>query len=640
MSLVQIETARETAHGKIVFVDNFFCSVSGRTVTVQIDPHLGLMSLGAVLEAAGHKVEICDPKALFLKGGWSVPQSSFLDAWAQDLLKRRADIIGFTAYGRTLPFAIRVAQRIKLADPRQKIVLGGPHATILGARLLEEFECFDVVACYEAEPIINKLVDALLTGQGLNSIPGMVHRSGAIVVANPRLTVLPHMDDIPEAALHLYPIDALKLTELAIEAGRGCPYECTFCSTSSFFQRRYRLKSSRRMIEEMENARARYGIAVFNLNHDLFGLVKPSLREFCELAGGRGLSWKCSMRPDTLDPDLIAALAIAGCRHIYFGVETGSKRMQRTLGKRLDLSRTNTLIAKVLETGINCTVSFITGFPEETVDDQDETMDYLGKLLALSPRGVLPQLHILSPEPGSPLSDKGGELHFDGFGPEAGDFLDQELITRYPDIFSVFYHYPSVVPRWRTILASMFVTHVMSTLGYALTVHIVANFFSGSLAAFFREIVREPASGAEHRLADFESALSLLWLSVDRVIASLANVAPYMADAVRFSRILSATRRQPSFRSTGRSSQLASLAHFDYDIQTMVKVIVEEPARQLPPQMGKSGGRWCLISEDTSEHLMIAEVARGLAAELEREANAGALVHQRLQALDALVFEL
>ena len=299
---------------KVLLVDNFWCRRVGPGFRVDISPHLGLMSLAAMLEAAGHEARILDPKLLFRVGGFDGGDEPFRRAWAEACLASGADVVGFTAYGRTLPPVLRVAELLRERRPDLPILLGGPHATIMAPHLVAAFESLTVVVRYEAEPIVVPLVEALGSGASLAHIPNLVYRENGRVVETRREPIMVDLDELPELALHLYPDSELRRTEMSLEAGRGCPFACTFCSTANFFQRRYRLKSNERLLDEMERARARYGVNVFNLNHDLFGLKKKSLREFCALAEGRGFLWKCSMRSDTLDPGLLGELRSAGCR--------------------------------------------------------------------------------------------------------------------------------------------------------------------------------------------------------------------------------------------------------------------------------------------------------------------------------------
>jgi radical SAM superfamily enzyme YgiQ (UPF0313 family) len=605
----------EADPARVVLVDNFFSQRVGDRTPVPIVPHLGLMSLAAVLEGSGHNVEILDPKILFVGGRWATPDGRFLRAVAENLLDRAADVIGFTAYGRSLPFAVKVARELKAIGVAAPILLGGPHPTILGPMILESFTCFDVVVRYEAERVILPLVEALRAGSDLGSIPNLVIRRDGQVVATPLEIEPPEMDDLPRPSLHLYPIEALRLADLAIEAGRGCPFACTFCSTATFFRRRYRLKSNLQMVEEMEAIRRTYGVASFDLNHDLFGLVRRSVLEFCALVEGRGFSWRCSMRPDTVDGPLIEALALAGCSHLYFGIETGSPRLQGVIKKRLDLAETRRTLRLVHDAGIAFTASFITGFPEETETDQDETLDMIGELLALSPDRVKLQLHVLSPEPGSALADRAGyRVTFDGIGPEADELLDDELIRDHPEIFSVFHHFESVVPRWRSLLASIFVMRLIPELGLPATAHLTHVAFEGRLSRLFLAVT----GAGPHPRQDFEASRALLHRGVDDVLASLPAHLAYLRDLVRLSRALQwlddppADARLPS-GSLGdggsRAWEVVVVARFDHDVTALARDILRDPTRVPTGRAAATSEYWCLLYQDAFGNPCVAGVS-------------------------------
>jgi len=524
---------------KILLVDNFWCRRVGSGLQVDISPHLGLMSLAAVLEAGGHEAAILDPKLLFRAGRFASAGADFRQAWADACEHSGADIVGFTAYGRTLPPVLDVARELRRRRPQLPILLGGPHATIMATPLMAAFDCLTAVVRHEAEPIIVALVESIGAGRPLTEIPNLVYREDGRIVETRRDPMLVDMDTLPYPALHLYPEAELRRIEMSLEAGRGCPFACTFCSTANFFQRRYRLKSNARLIDEMERARARYGVNVFNLNHDLFGLKKSSLREFCRLVEGRGFVWKCSMRSDTLDPSLLDELERAGCRDIYFGIETGSARLQAVVKKRLDLALTRETVAKVIAQGLQCTVSFITGFPDETEDDQDATLDLIGEFLAAGAPQLRAQLHTLSPEPGSELGDAAEGLRFDGVGPEADDIHDRDLIAAHPDIFSVFHHFPTALPRWRVVTASFLVMTLAPQMGIPFLNHLLSQHFDGRLSQFFHRLFPAPPDAP---LQDHDAIVDALWSALERLVGELSADAPWLPDMLSLSKLLSSIR--------------------------------------------------------------------------------------------------
>src|SRR5262249_2937518 len=149
----------------------------------------------------------------------------------------------------------------------------------------------------------------------------------------------------------------------------------------------------------------------------------------------------------------------------------------------------------------------ITGFPEETEADQDSTLDLIGQLLEIDPWKVLVQLHVLSPEPGSELAERSEAIAFDGVGPEADDLVDAELVSRHPNIFSVFYHFEAGPPRWRTVYASAFVTYLLPDLGTPLVTFLRRGLFGGRLAGLFSAIVPERPDAA----MQYDEIVRVLW---------------------------------------------------------------------------------------------------------------------------------
>ena len=211
-----------------------------------------------------------------------------------------------------------------------------------------------------------------------------------------------------------YPMADLGLRLLRIEAGRGCPFNCTFCSTAGFFQRSFRLKSARRLVHELDTLHSRYGVRDFKLDHDMFTVSKKKVAEFLRRGRRSRLSLAC-IRPHRRRRCRSPAQdGRRGLRRMYFGIETGSQRMQRVTQKKLDLALVQPVLELAERLGIETTASFITGYPEELGQDQDETLDMIGRCFSPS---CLVQLHMLAPEPGTPLfASYGHQIRYDGYG--------------------------------------------------------------------------------------------------------------------------------------------------------------------------------------------------------------------------------
>jgi radical SAM superfamily enzyme YgiQ (UPF0313 family) len=153
----------------------------------------------------------------------------------EELLAQRPDAVGFTALGCSFLFAINVAGLLKRRTPDLPVLLGGPHATMLHHQILERFPQFDVIARHECDEILPEVLAHLAT-RAFDSIPGVSWRTTRGFRATEGKPKIADLDTLPIASYDHYPVAELGLELLRIEAGRGCPFHCTFCSTG-FFQR-------------------------------------------------------------------------------------------------------------------------------------------------------------------------------------------------------------------------------------------------------------------------------------------------------------------------------------------------------------------------------------------------------------------
>jgi radical SAM superfamily enzyme YgiQ (UPF0313 family) len=487
---------------RLTLVDNFIMPERLDPELFDVHPHLGLASLAAVVQPEGHQIAIYDPKRE-VRFGRRQYDASFYDAAAADILATKPEAVGFTTLGCSFLFAVRVAERIKRQEPEMPVLLGGPHATMLDRRILEVYDQFDVVVRHEAEQTLLPVLAALET-RCFDFIPGVTWRSrtGGQIRSTPGLPKIEDLDSLPIPLYDLYPIPELDLDLLRVEAGRGCPFSCTFCSTASFFQRSYRLKSPERLVREMDLLHARYGATEFKLDHDLFTVDRRKVRAFCEAVQDRNYRWRVSARTDCVDEELLESMALAGCIGLYFGIETGSQRMQRISEKRLHLEGVERTLALTESFGIESTVSFITGYPEETRADQDATLDMLGEAFRGPEAWCLPQLHILLPEPGTPMFERHAhKLAYDGYvTPYNAKLLredDRDHILRHPDVYATYHYYPAAMDREEYTFAVDAVDAVREagheTLSYGLL------FFGGTLSRFlaeFKQWVRQKRPGA------------------------------------------------------------------------------------------------------------------------------------------------
>ena len=183
------------------------------------------------------------------------------------------------------------------------------------------------------------LLDALSAGSTAGPLLGVTHRIFGRVVREDDAPLIADLDTIPTPAFDLYFDPRRPVPDLPVEVGRGCPYGCTFCSTNDFFRRRFRLRSPQAFVAELDALRRRWNARRFEFVHDMFTVDRKRVLELCASLERMtpSVEWYCSGRTDRVDPELLDRMWSAGCRGIFYGVESGSAAVQITIGKRLSL---------------------------------------------------------------------------------------------------------------------------------------------------------------------------------------------------------------------------------------------------------------------------------------------------------------
>lgn len=410
------------------------------------DPYipLGLLCLGAGLEKIGVAVEVID-QTMAIENGRYTHVNEFYKKAARLIADSEADVVGFTTMCNSYPQTVELARHLRQIDAHMPIVFGGPQATAVDVETLEQFPWVDIVVRGEADVVFPELIACLRDGQPWNHIPGLTFRHGGQIQRNPDQALV-CLDELPIPAYHLYPLANFSL--IPIDTGRGCPFECTFCSTNLFFKRRYRIKSPERLVEEITFLQNEYDRHQFDFVHDMFTVSQKAVTAICTALRQleKPIRWGCSARADCVTPELLADMSAAGCFGMFFGLESGSPHMQRKMRKKLNPQAVPPIIQCALDLGIHPTTSFIAAFPEETEEDLFLTLDMILDFVQMGVRKV--QLHMLAPLVGSPLYYQyQDELQYDGHCSDISTYLltDEEiaLVENHPKIFSSFYHAPT-----------------------------------------------------------------------------------------------------------------------------------------------------------------------------------------------------
>ena len=426
---------------------------------------LGVMALCGTLRRDGFYPTIYKPSE-------RLGNEEAIHRAAEQILSHDAHVVGFSTWCHSYATAILLARQIKILSPQTIIIFGGPQATILDQETMAEYPFIDFVLRGESDNTISllmKFISENNTGIKLDDIPGLTYRQFDKTETIRRNAMLPNIGNLDELPIPAYDLVNFTTSTISLDVGRGCPFKCTFCTTNDFFSKSYRVKSAERIIEEIEYLQNLTNARCFDFTHDMFTLNKKRLLPFLEKIKNhregcnRSYTWTCSARVDCVDKELLAAMAEAGCVGIFFGIESGSYRIQKIMKKNIRVDRGYEVVRVCTDLGIRVTTAFIAGFPEEKAEDVDATIRAIFDVTAL---GAKPQMSLLSPMPQTPLYEEHRDnIVFDGsFSDFSGATLSQEegeMIKNRPDIFSSFFYIPNESLNRRTLLKlADFVNHL------------------------------------------------------------------------------------------------------------------------------------------------------------------------------------
>jgi radical SAM superfamily enzyme YgiQ (UPF0313 family) len=368
---------------------------------------IGIGMLHSLVREHGLRSRIVDFQRDVMAGSMPWPEG-FFEAAEHTLLNTRAHIYGFTIMNVGLPWAVRLARRVRSMNPDATIVFGGPHATLLGEQLISTFSEIDIVVQNEGETVIVPLVQALLSGDSvrLAKVANLIFRDGTKIIKTMTQPLIDDLDTLPYLDVDAELLGKVEI--LSIEAGRGCPYHCSFCSSHAIWSRRPRFKSATRLVNEaieyLRIAPPRKEKLIVSFEHDDFLSNRPFFRRFVEekLASGDPFQYAITARINHITDEVCDLLADSGCVSVFMGLETGSETLQSSSLKHLKVCDIIPRVQAIRSRDIHVSTNFILGFPDETWSDLYNTV---ALMLAVNRLGASINISIMCPEPGSRLYD-------------------------------------------------------------------------------------------------------------------------------------------------------------------------------------------------------------------------------------------
>ena len=343
-----------------------------------IAPPLGIAYMAGVLQENNIDVEILDASA---------EDMDFKDV-EKELLKRKPDLVALTALTPTIGRALETAQVVKETLPDSIVVMGGYHPTFNFIETLED-ENVDIVIRGEGEYIMLNLVQALENQSSLHDVKGIVFedKNSKEIVVNPEAPLIQDLDELPFPALNLLPMKKYRLLDMdthmtTMITTRGCPMQCSFCSSAAMHGKKIRERSVENIVDEIEYLKTNYDIDTIAFMDDTFTLKKRKVMAICDEILKRNIEimWGCTSRVDTLDEKLLKKMKEAGCITIFIGVESADQQQLDNMCKNTTIAKIENAFTIAHKLKIRTIASVALGMPGDTKEIMNKTVKFVHKL--------------------------------------------------------------------------------------------------------------------------------------------------------------------------------------------------------------------------------------------------------------------
>ncbi|MFC1516882.1 B12-binding domain-containing radical SAM protein [Thermodesulfobacteriota bacterium] len=341
------------------------------------NPNLGILYIAAVArQQKGWEVEVID----------GVGEGLSYEALRPRIRSAEADLIGITVLTFTVFDVIETLKICYEESPDSQIIMGGPHAHIYPEETLG-WKGVDIVATGEGEAIIPNLLAVFPDRKALKSIRGLAFRDRNGNVINTGIPDL--ITDLEKLPFPARDLTDIKLYSSVVSrhnpistmiTSRGCPFKCRYCDRPHL-GKRFRAHSAEYVVREMQECTA-LGIGEVFIYDDTFTVNRKRILDICnrKIEKGIKLAFDIRARVDQIDLEMLEALKAAGCERIHYGVEAGTDKIQKILGKGITLAQAKNAVKMTKKVGIKCLAYFMIGSPTETREDIRESIRFASEL--------------------------------------------------------------------------------------------------------------------------------------------------------------------------------------------------------------------------------------------------------------------
>lgn len=306
-------------------------------------------------------------------------------------IPQSSDIIGLSCmFSNSWPFDWRLIVAISERFPDAQIIVGGEHATACSDYILTTCREVDIVAMGEGEETMVDLVNTIRTSNDLSRVAGIAFRDGEAIHTTKRRKRIGDIDNISLPAWDLVPLEnymsrglghgSMHARNMPLMATRGCPFQCTFCSSPLMWTTKWSARKASLVVDEMEMQVKAYNAENFDL-YDLTAIIlKDWIVEFANELIRRNLPITYQLpsgtRSEAIDEEVVDLLYRSGCRNMNYAPESGSPDTLKAIKKKVKLNRLLNSLRAASKRGLSVMVNIIL-FPRDTRADVLKTFKFM-----------------------------------------------------------------------------------------------------------------------------------------------------------------------------------------------------------------------------------------------------------------------
>jgi len=386
-------------------------------------PLIGLAYLRAYMERYGHtivqfdfNIELYNSLKPELKKFWDygyndkwtnldsafftsgVLSEEIFDAWSKKILAADVDIIGFTVNFYSFKVSQLLAEKIKRLAPKKTIIFGGPAIiasvdleidtgrikTIDDLIIKSLNNGVDVFVIGEGEATLREIAERLEQNNSLDGCAGIITRRKRFrrnwfrlrpLISDLEQLPFPNLSILKE---HTFPGRKF----LPILATRGCPNRCTFCDYPYLGLYKLRLRSAKNVVDEIEYQNNKYSPSIFHFNDSTINADMNLLSQICAMIIERKIQirWGSSISiRRAMSRDLFFKMKQSGCEYLSFGIESAAVSVLKSMRKNFEVDDIEQNLLACYESGIAVCTNWIIGYPTETKEDFQQTLNFIQK---------------------------------------------------------------------------------------------------------------------------------------------------------------------------------------------------------------------------------------------------------------------